>query len=674
MSKRKRAGREKDLEVAKEDPRPPVRRDGRLLAGILLVAAVIYFSSLGNGFIYYDDPDVVVNNPWIRHLGLANLVHFFTTPVQFMFMPLALVSYAIDHQLGGISPFVYHLHNLVLHLGCVALVYWVFLLLTRKPRVALLVSLLFAVHPVNVDTVASVAARTNLLVTLFSLLALACYGLYVERGHQLRYLALSCLAFLLAACAKSSAVVLPLTLLLWDYFLGRRWEKRLWMEKLPFLAIAAFFGVLTLRMRVDVPPPVHYHLLDRALVFLYALASYCVRLVFPLNLSMAYDYPVEVGGWLPWPYYLAPLLLALIGWGLYKLGISRKVLIVGLAFFVVNVALSQSVLLIDNFMANRYVYLAYLGLFLILAEASEQLWSAAPGGWRAGLRSRTWTGALVVFVLGFAALAFARNAVWRDSLTLFDDVLQKQPGSAWVWGTRGLFKLHTNDLPGAREDLDQSLKLDPNYTPGLSYRGEANYLAHDYQAALTDLNRAISNAPNLAGAYRDRGKVKLELKDERGALEDLDRAIAIDPRSEARSLRGALKSSKGDYRGALADLDAAVAVVPDAGTYRDRGRVKLALQDEQGALDDFDRAVSLDPRSEARFWRGMVKIDRGDYRGALTDLDAVIAGAPDDAEALFLRGLAKVNLSDRAAGCADLGKAQSLGYKPAPGQRVPDCR
>jgi tetratricopeptide (TPR) repeat protein len=565
-----------------------------LLAGILLLAAAVHFSSLANGFIAFDDPTVVVDNPYIRGLSLANLAYWFTKPVQYMYMPLALLSFAVDYQLGELDPWIYHLDNFVLHLGCVALVFWVFLLLTRRSRVALLVALLFAVHPVNVDTVASVAARTNLLATLFSLGALGCYGLYLEKDRRLRYLALAFLSFLLALCAKSSAVVLPLTLLLWDYLRDRRWDRRLILEKLPFFALALGFGVLALAMRTDdVLPPVHYGPLDRGLVFLYALASYCVRLLFPFRLSMAYAYPVEHGPWLPLPYYLAPVLLALIGWGLHALGVSRKVLVFGLGFFVLNIALSQSVLLIDSFAANRYAYLPYLGFLLILVDLGERAWSATSGRWRSWLRTAA-VGGAVILVAGFSLLTHARNAVWRDSMTLFDDVIRKQPGIAWAHGTRGLVELHAQDLEAARRDLDESLRLDPSYTPSLSYRGAVNLLSRDYPAALADLSRALSIDPRISGAYRDRGKVKMALQDEPGALADFDRAVELDPRSQARFARGLLKHRRGDDRGALADLDVVIASSPeDAEALLLRGMVKTGLNDHAAACADIARARGL---------------------------------------------------------------------------------
>jgi protein O-mannosyl-transferase len=591
MPKKSPKERQTDIGISKGLHEGDLRRDLLILAGIVLVTILLYSVSLTNTFINFDDPESVFNK-YIRQINIDNLIHFFTTPVQFMYMPLAMISYSVDYQIGKLNPFMYHLDNLLLHLACVVLAFFVIRNLTKKSNMALIVSALFAVHPVNVDSVASIATRTNLLVTLFYLAALLCYGLYIEKG-RVRFLVLSSLSFLLAVCAKSSAVVLPLVLFLWDYFYGRKFSIKLLIEKIPFFIVAFFFGILTLTMRVDVVRSVQYGPIDRVFMFFYSLTDYVIRSLFPLQLSMSYAYPIKNGPFLPILFYIAPIALALIVWGLFKLNVSKKVLIVGLAFFLLNVALSQSVLLIDNFMANRYVYLSYLGLFLILAGISEGVLRMPHTGWRSKLRV-AWVVAGIVFIVGFLILTFSRTFVWHDTMTLLDDVIKKQPGQAWAYSTRGLTKLEANDLGGAREDLDRSLAIDPNFAPSLNYRGIVNYLTHNYDEALIDLNKAISNDPKDTAAYRERGRVKMALQDNRGAMDDFDRAVSLNPRSDARFWRGFLRSSQGDNLGAISDFDAVIAYTPDDGrAYFWRGMVELNMNDNKAADADMAKAESL---------------------------------------------------------------------------------
>jgi tetratricopeptide (TPR) repeat protein len=592
------------------------------LLGILLLTTIIYSNSLQNEFIYFDDPELVMDNVSIRQITWENTIHYFTTPFQFTYLPIGLLSYAIDYQIGELDPFIYHLNSLLIHLVCVVLAYLTFRQLTRKSSFALFIAFAFAIHPVNVDTVAWVATRNNLLATLFFLLSLWLYNLYLDHGFKTRYLALSVLAFALSALSKSSSVVLPLVFFLWDYYLGRAWTKRLLIEKIPFLLIALTLGILTLNIRTDVVPLVAYNVFDRIIIFCYALVNYLWRLLFPFQLSMSYAYPIKGGVWLPAYYYLSPFILALIVWGLYKLNITKKVLIVGLLFFLINISLSQSVLLIDNFMANRYAHLAYLGLFFILADIYEGLLS-----WRPALKSAS-LAVLVVFVTSFSLLTYDRNFVWHDTISLFDDVVEKQPDIPWVYSNRGVAKYRNGDYEQALQDFDRSLALDPNFALSRYYRGVISYTYGDYNSALADLDQTIVSVPDFAFAYNDRGKVKWALQDFQGALDDFSQTIALnDHFVEAYFNRGMLKNDLGDYQGAVADLSAAIDLNPQfADAYYHRGWGRNVLSDFQGAEADFSMAIQLYPSyPEAFYMRSIVKFNMNNISGSCSDAQTALS-------------------------------------------------
>jgi len=563
------------------------------LIAILLLAILIYSNSLRNGFIYFDDPELVIDNYFIRQITWENLVHYFTTTVQFTYLPIGLISYAIDYQIGQNNPFIYHLNNLIIHLLNIPLVFWVFLRLTRKSSIAMFVAFIFAIHPVNVDTVAWVATRNNLLTTFFFLAALLSYSFYIKKNFNIWYLVLSCIAFALSVLSKSSSVVLPAVLFLWDFYYDRKWNTRLFVEKIPFMVIALIFGIITLNVRQDVVPPVAYNLVDRFFLFSYSLTDYFVRLLFPFWLSMSYAYPTKVGEFLPWYFYLSPFILGAIVFGLFKLNLTKKVLIVGLSFFVLNIFLSQSVLLIDNFMASRYAYLAYLGLFFILADINERVLAALPEGWTSRLKMG-WAILLVFFVVGFSFLTYQRNFVWKDTISLFDDVLLKQPNIPWVHSNRGVAKYKNNDFQGALEDFNYSLRLDPTFSLSLYYRGVINYLSGDDDAALADLNQTLALVPDFAIAYTDRAKVKLAKQDPEGALADFTQAVTKDPNFvDAYFNRGSLRIEMGDYQGAIEDFDTTIYLYPDyAAAYYLRGVAKSNLGDPT-ACDDVRTAQSM---------------------------------------------------------------------------------
>ncbi len=608
-----------------------------IIGAILLLTIIIYSNSTKNGFIYFDDPELVMENFSIRQITWDNLVLYFTTPFQFTYLPVGLISYAIDYQLGGLDPWIYHFNSLLIHLGTVILVYWLFQLLTGKFYISAFTAFIFAIHPVNVDGVAWIAVRNNLLATFFYLGALLAYTFYLKRNFETKYLVIAVCSFALSALSKSSSVVLPLVLFLWDYYYDRPRDKRFFLDKLPFIAISVTLGLLTLNIRGDVVPPGEYNLFDRFILFSSALTDYFYRLLFPFQLSMAYAYPAKEGIFLPWELYLSPFILALIVFGLYKLKVTRKALVIGLLFFVINIFLSHSVFLIDNFKANRYAYLSYIGLFFILADFNEQVLNATEG-WKSKIKT-FWIAALVVMAIGFSALTYNRNFVWKDTITLFDDVLQKQPDIPWVYSNRGIAKYRNNDLEGALKDFNRSLELDPNFSLSLYYRGVLSHLSGDYEAALADLDQVIFTTPDFSNAYYERGMVRKDLQDYQGALDDLSAAIAANQYFvEAYFDRGILRTDLGDYQNALADYDAVISFDPGHMlAYYNRGIAKSKLADYQGARDDFSKVLELEP---------------------------------NDAPSFYQRSIAKFNLNDLAGACEDVRRAEELGYASSEDEQI----
>ncbi|MBX6386007.1 MAG: glycosyltransferase family 39 protein, partial [Microbispora sp.] len=314
---------------------------------LLIVAGAfaVHANALGNGFIYFDDPESVVDNVSIREFSAANIGHWFTTPLQFMYTPLVYVSYAIDYLFGRGAIGMYHFTNLVLHLANVVVAFLLFRRLTGRVFPACFVAAAFAIHPVNVDTVAWISARSNLLATLFSLAALLVYLRYTESSRW-RPLALSVVLSGLAALSKSTAAALPLVLFLLDYTQGRRPSRRMFLEKIPFFAVATATVLVALNVRQDVVPQHGYTIADRILVTCSALVNHLVQAVYPFHLSLAYAYPDKP---FPWYLYVFPLVLAAVAIALLLVRPARRIVVFGLGFFAVTIAPTQAVLLMDGY-------------------------------------------------------------------------------------------------------------------------------------------------------------------------------------------------------------------------------------------------------------------------------------------------------------------------------------
>jgi tetratricopeptide (TPR) repeat protein len=559
-----------------------------LVAAAVTLAFALYARTLGNGFIAFDDPENVVDNLWIRELSLANLGHYFTTALQYMYTPLVWLSYAIDYQLGGADPTAYHFTNLAIHLANVVLVYLFVRELTRRPTPAVFAAGAFAIHPMNVDGIAWVATRSNLLATLFSLGALLLYARWLREPRRW-HLPVAGLLFGLATLSKSAAVVLPVTLLLIDFYRRRPWRWRLLLEKIPFFAIAVGMGIVTLSFRIDTVNPYGYNLLDRVVLVCSALTHYLVKLFAPVNLAFAHAYPAKTGALLPWYLYLTPVLLALVVWAAWRWHPSRRTVLFGLGFFLVNVLLSQTVLLIDNYEASRYVYLPYVGLFVILGDLVDR-----------ALRDRTRVRTAVAWVLVLATAAFGtlttlRAGAWKSTETIMSDSIDHDPHVAFVYNSRGIARYQAGNYPGARADFEQAIAVDPDFILSVYYRGILRELAGDYTAALADFDVAVARYPGFASAFAERAKTRAKLSDPSGALADFATALSLDPyQPTTYHERGLVETDLGDLPAAVADFDQAVSLDSGfAAGYASRATAKSRLGDLAGACADQRTAQSL---------------------------------------------------------------------------------
>jgi tetratricopeptide (TPR) repeat protein len=577
------------------------------VAAIVIVTFLVYARTLGNGFIDFDDPENVIDNFSIRDLTLANVGYYFSSPLQFMYTPVVTLSYAIDYQLWGLDPSGYHATNLVLHLGNVVLVHLVMWELTRRAFVSLAVTLAFAIHPMNVDGVAWIATRSNLLATLFSLGAILVYLRYL-RDSRRWHLPVACLLFALATLAKSAAVVLPVTLMLVDYLRGRRYlegRRIQWgivLEKVPFLVVALVMGIVALSFRVDTVNPYGYTLIDRVFLICSAILTYLGQLILPVDLAFARAYPVKAGGFLPWYLYLSAVALAVLGWAVWRLRDAGRILVFGVGFFLANVILSQLVLLIDNYAASRYVYLPYVGLFLILAELADRgLMRVEPHWMRVALASTL--GVATVF---FSTATVVRTGSWRDTVTLMTDSIEAEPGVAFVHNSRGIAHYKAGDYPAALADFERTLQIDPTFILSLYYRGVIRHLNGDYAGALADFDVVVATYPGFAAGYDERGRTRMALDDNAGALADFTLAIQLDPyRVYAYHNRGLVRIELGDAAGAVADFDQAVAIDPGfADGYHNRAVAKSRLGDTAGACADWSTAQSLGHPEAARAFAG----------------------------------------------------------------------
>ena|ERR1051326_6811303 len=482
-----------------------------LLVVLLLATAAVYFPSLQNGFLHYDDPQ------WLEQ-GKGSLAHAFTSSTLNMYAPLVNISFKPDAAMN--SPAFSHSINLFFHLTNVLLVF-IFIKRISKTGIAFFTAGLFALYPGAVDTVAWISTRSNLMFTFFFLLSLIAYLDYL-RGRKMLTLILCLLLFICACLSKSAAVALSLVLPLIDHLQGRKFTRNVILEKAPFFLVAVVTVWLAILCRADIAQThsaSEFTLTDKFFMDCYTVDVYILRIFIPLDLSAVYSYPVKEEGALPLVYYISPVLVIAMIVLLWKLR-KRRELSFGILFFLFSLAPCLVGFFEDGFRANRYCYLPYVGIFFLLANILSRVENQ---------RMLLQIG-LGVFAGGFSILTIIRVPIWQSDLSLFNDVIARQPGNAFAYNSRGIAFYYAGRPGEAINDYSAAIHLSHDYAEAYSNRGRLYYGMKEFEKAIDDYNQAIAINPNSALAYLERGNAEMDgFNDDEEAIEDYNKALRIDP-------------------------------------------------------------------------------------------------------------------------------------------------
>jgi protein O-mannosyl-transferase len=445
---------------SRPNARPPALSEkwGFALALLLIVVTVALYRPVKSyPFITYDDPEYVIRNYQIQSgLDWDMMQWAFTTFYASNWHPLTWMSHAIDFRLFRLNPSGHHDTNVLFHALNAALLFWVLWRATGYAGRSFMVAALFALHPVNVESVAWISERKNVLSMLFFLLALGAYRWYALKPRADRYLTLAAL-YAMGLMAKPQVITLPFVLLLWDYWPLRRMfapaDPRdrtgadavvpaksflwLWVEKLPLFALAAADAVLTMKAQgstgalngvfTSFPFPIR---LENAVV---SYVKYMGKAVWPSNLAIHYPHPES---WLsPWQVAGATALLLVIT-VLVLAGRRWRYFLVGWFWFLGTlVPMIGLVQVGSQGMADRYAYLPFIGLFIMICWGVAGFQPTAltdPAREEKGQSSGIWLAvASFAMLLALTAVAHRQLWYWRDSEALWTHAVEVTHGN-WM--------------------------------------------------------------------------------------------------------------------------------------------------------------------------------------------------------------------------------------------------
>lgn len=543
----------------------PPRWNSKTIFFLLIATAIVYIPSLFNHFTNWDDEIYILNNPLIKNFSANGIAAIFSTP-EYMgnYHPLTLLSYAFDYYLAGLQPFAYHATNILLHLGCTLFVFIFLIELGMKQASSFLAAVLFGLHPMHVESVAWLSARKDVLYAVFFLGALICYVRYIHRNNN-RWYFLSLLLFICSLLSKAVAVVLPVIILLIDYLHDRQFSKKSIFEKIPFFLLSILFGIVAIVAQqsakaIDQHPA--FDFIDRLFIGAYGLVNYIIKLAFPFNLSALYFYPSEITG-LPSTFYFSFALVMLAAVAVIVSIRKTKKIFFGTAFFGATILLVLQIIPVGRaMMADRYSYISSIGFFYLLAvlfENRESQWKSFSQYTRKGMIVM-----LCVYCVWLGVTTWQRCGVWDNGITIWTDVIEKNPSDPGLYNSRGQAYMSAGDLQNAMRDFNMAIALKPDYKHALTDRGNIYYATKQYTSAISDFTSAIALDRTFALGYYDRANSYAQIKKFDLALQDYSTALQLKPDyGDAFYNRGVLKLALGDSSGACNDFRNAAQFIPE---------------------------------------------------------------------------------------------------------------
>jgi protein O-mannosyl-transferase len=582
-----------------------------LLAAVLVCVAGVAYAPVGWAGFIWDDDSFLTANALIK--ASDGLHRFWATTQAPDYWPVTSSSLWLEWRLWGMHAAGYHWTNLGLHVGeCLLL--WAVLRQLRFPG-AYLAALLFAVHPVNVESVAWIAQRKNLMAMLFYLASIHWFlkiggpspaatvrrslhgggsiGVRRTTSGELWY-ALSLGAFILAMLSKGSVATLPAVLALLLWWQGR-WSGKACLRLIPFALISLFFASVDVWFQhLGATEPIRSAgFMERLLGAPAAVEFYLAKALWPYPLNFVYAEwhirPTNLLWWLP---LLSAIGLTALLWH-YRKRWSRPLLFAW-AYFCLTLGpvlgFTDVYFMKYSLVADHYQHLALIGV-VALAAAAWAGWQRRQGGVGPSIAA-----SLVVALL--ATLTFLQCLPYRDKETLYRSTLEKNPTAWLVHNNLGILLLQRNETASAMVHFREALRLRPNYAEAHIDLGNALLRLSEPAAAAQEFSAALALKSDFdREAHLDLGHAWYELGKTSDAMAEYEAALRIDPRfAQAHYSIGNLYYSLSRFPEAIAEYRASLQIAPyDADALNNLGSALMQAGRPGEAVSAYERAHQLRP-------------------------------------------------------------------------------
>lgn len=598
---------------------------------VMLITALVYLPSLQNGLVNWDDDPNITENPNLERIGhgaswgetITNIFDLKKGAVIGNYNPLPILTFGIEKALSGdFNPTLIHSTNLVLHLLTVFFAMRLLLWMGIGIWGATAGALLMGIHPMRVESVAWATERKDVLFAVFFFAALWYYARWIKSEKSVertRFYIIMLVLAVLSLFSKVQAVTLPLSMLALDYFYRRPISFKLIWEKTPFWLLSLTFGIInlmTLKAQGSTNDDVtQFTLLDRLCIGAYSYCTYIYKIVFPYPMSPLYPYPKPLPIWV----YIAPAFVPFILYGVWRMWkADKRIWIFGVLFFTFNVMfLLQIFAAGQGFLADRFTYVPYFGVFAIVA------WYAAQ---YASDEKRRGTLQLIMGVLGlvFGIWSYQQIKVWKNGESLWSHVIkfEGKTNSLPYWNRAQYYRAQKKiDL--SLKDYTQAITIHPKNPELYNSRGKTYFdigMAQNpndpkykefIEKAIADYSNGLRQPDKKPASHAEllinRGAAYGALNNLQAAIQDISEGLKLNPdnkngyfnRSIAYYNAGQLENSLKDYQSYL-KYDPY-----NANVYYECGTIYRSLKRNDEALKNLNRALELDPKF------GLAYLERG---------------------------------------------------------------
>ena len=588
---------------------------------ILLSALVlaVYWKVQYHEFINYDDGRYITENKHVKSgLSKENFIWAFTHSHSSNWHPITWLSHMLDAHFYGLNPNGHHLTSLGLHIANSLLLFLVLCRMTGEVWKSCFVASLFAFHPINIESVAWVSERKSVLSTFFWLITTWAYINYVQKKNFIRY-SIVFLFFILGLMSKPMLVTLPFVFLLLDYWPLNRFKippankppsakevnqiksslLSLFIEKIPFLVLVVGSSTITLIAQKSWGSIVSLEtapLTSRISNALVSYLKYLEKMVWPNNFSIFYPYPTD--GFVLWKVLMSVLVLTTITFVSIRLIKKAPYLAVGWFWYLGTlIPVIGLVQVGQQAMADRYAYIPFIGMFIIIAWGLPEL-----------LKNYLFRKKLILFLAGIyfsvlMTLCWIQLQYWENSIKIFQHAInvtvKKYPSFVGIYNNLGVVLIAQNKFEEARTNLKKAVELQPNYPESQNNLGYALSELNRFSEANIHYKKAIRLKPDYAEAHNNLANSLSKKSNFNQAIFHYKKAIQLKPEySEAHFNLGVTLNKWNHSEEAISQLEEAIRLEPNFfQAHLALGNILILKDKFERALYHLEITIKIDPNN-----------------------------------------------------------------------------